>query len=68
MKEKTQDKILNSIAMDVKRTLAKEGFRLSLTNPCYVRIHGEQTPACPPEDLGLSFYIIAPSHSADSAF
>ncbi|MFA5286125.1 MAG: hypothetical protein WC347_11060 [Smithellaceae bacterium] len=60
MKEKTQDKILNTIAMDIKRTLAKEGFRLSLTNPCYARIHGEQVPACPLEDLGLSFYIIGP--------
>jgi len=60
VKEKTQDKILNSIAMDVKRTLAKEGFRLTLSNPCYARIRGEQAPACPPEDLGLSFYIIDP--------
>jgi len=60
VKEKTQDKILNSIAMDVKRTLAKEGFRLSLSNPCFVRIRGEQALDCPPEDLGLSFYIIAP--------
>lgn len=60
MNEKSHDTLLKNMALDIKRTLAKEGFRLSHTNPCYSRIRGEETPACPPEDLGLSFYIIDP--------
>ncbi len=60
MNKEAQITILKNRALNIKRTLTREGFRLSLTNPCYARIRGEQAPACLPEDLGLSFYIIDP--------
>ena len=60
MKEKTQGNLLNTVALDIKRTLAKDGFLLSRTNPFFNWIRGEQTLACKPGELGLSFYIANP--------
>ena len=60
MKEKTQNNPLNTVALDIKRTLAKDGFLLSRTNPFFNWIRGEQVAFCHPEELGLSFYIANP--------
>lgn len=60
MKEKTQDNLLNTVAMDIKKNLEEEGFLLSPTNPFFNWIRGEQTLACNPGELGLLFYIANP--------
>ena len=60
MKENNQDNRLNTVALNVKRALSKDGILLSSKNPFYHWIHGEQVTFCNPEELGLSFYIANP--------
>lgn len=60
MKESNQDHLLKTIALDIQRTLAKDGFLLSRTNPFHDWIRGEKVTFCSPDELGLSFYIANP--------
>lgn len=60
MKESNQDHYLKTIALDIQRTLARDGFLLSRTNPFFNWIRGEKITFCNPDELGLSFYIANP--------
>ena len=60
MKESNQDHYLKTIALDIQRTLAGDGFLLSRTNPFFNWIRGEKITFCNPDELGLSFYIANP--------
>ena len=57
MKENNKDHHLKTIALDIQRTLAGDGFLLSRTNPFFNWIRGEMITFCNPDELGLSFYI-----------
>ena len=61
MKENYQNNLLNIAALNVKRSLSKNGFSLSRTNPFHDWVRGEQPTFCSPEELGLSFYIANPT-------
>lgn len=60
MKESNQDHLIKSIALDIQRTLAKDGFLFSRNNPFHDWIRGEKVTSCKPDELGLSFYIANP--------
>lgn len=60
MKESNQDHHLKTIALDIQKTLAGDGFLLSRNNPFHDWIRGAQVTVCNPDELGLSFYIANP--------
>ena len=51
MKENYQNNLLNIAALNVKRSLSKNGFSLSRTNPFHDWVRGEQPTFCSPEEL-----------------
>ena len=68
MKDEIKETSINLIALNMQKTLVRDGFLLSSGNPFFNWIRGEQVTSCTPEELGLSFYIANPPVQPISPF
>jgi len=60
MKDDIKETSIDSLALNIQKTLGKDGFLMSRENPFLNWMRGQQATVSRPEDLGLSFYIANP--------
>lgn len=60
MKSNIKEASVDLISLNLKKTLAKDGYLLCRENPFLNWIRHEEVTACRPEKLGLNFYIASP--------